>query len=391
MKNPDLTGSNRRALVLILVGILLAAILMSLPLYRFNAGVYTKKSPNTFIGDEKYQAIRAEVEAEAERFREQGLQVEITEDVLERVNSKGETTSLVTFTIQESFSKNVFSFLGRGLPSSHVLLILLLLLAAALVCTLLGSFGSMDTLHRYLGRRTAFLRGAACAALLLAMLLVPVFVLMNNYAFNREIGLYNAELLTEGRDAFFAALDRFLFDGQMGGQIDKALGGLKTEHAGLIWMLLPALFLSLCAALQLRFGAIRSALLRGCLYFFVVVVCVITLYPYYVMTITAFRSNAETLNMYFLHMFPTKWLWSNLSDIIHRGVPRYLFNSLLVSVLRQVLALIPAAWLLSRTGDVNMIWWAFPIAELVSLAASAFFLRSALKGMERTLSGERIS
>ena len=61
-------------------------------------------------------------------------------------------------------------------------------------------------------------------------------------------------------------------------------------------------------------------------------------------------------------------------------------NSLMVSVLRQLLALIPAAWLLSKTGDVNMVWWAFPIAEIISLIASAFFLRSALKGMEHTLS-----
>lgn len=60
-------------------------------------------------------------------------------------------------------------------------------------------------------------------------------------------------------------------------------------------------------------------------------------------------------------------------------------SSLMVSILRQMLALLPAAWLLSRTGDVNMVWWAFPIAEIISLTASAFFLRSALKGMELTL------
>ena len=40
--------------------------------------------------------------------------------------------------------------------------------------------------------------------------------------------------------------------------------------------------------------------------------------------------------------------------------------SFFVSLLRQLVALIPAAWLLSRTGDVNMVWWAFPIAELMS-------------------------
>ncbi len=60
-------------------------------------------------------------------------------------------------------------------------------------------------------------------------------------------------------------------------------------------------------------------------------------------------------------------------------------SSLLVSILRQVVALIPSAWLLSKTGDVNMVWWSFPIAEIFSLLASIFFLRSALKGMERTL------
>ena len=60
-------------------------------------------------------------------------------------------------------------------------------------------------------------------------------------------------------------------------------------------------------------------------------------------------------------------------------------NSMLVAVLRQIVVLIPAAWLLSRTGDVNMVWWAIPIAEIMSLIASIFFLRDALKHMERRL------
>ena len=59
--------------------------------------------------------------------------------------------------------------------------------------------------------------------------------------------------------------------------------------------------------------------------------------------------------------------------------------SFFVSVLRQVLALIPAAWLLSLTGNVDNVWWCFPIAEMVSLAASAFFLRRALRDMEKKI------
>jgi Na+-driven multidrug efflux pump len=50
-------------------------------------------------------------------------------------------------------------------------------------------------------------------------------------------------------------------------------------------------------------------------------------------------------------------------------------ESLIVSVARQLIVLLPAAWLLSLTGRVNMVWWSFPIAECFSLAASSFFIK----------------
>lgn len=48
--------------------------------------------------------------------------------------------------------------------------------------------------------------------------------------------------------------------------------------------------------------------------------------------------------------------------------------SLIVSVARQLLVLLPVAFLLSLTGNLNAVWWAFPIAELVSFGVSVFFL-----------------
>ena len=57
--------------------------------------------------------------------------------------------------------------------------------------------------------------------------------------------------------------------------------------------------------------------------------------------------------------------------------------SLLVSVGRQLVVLIPAAWLLSKTGNVNMVWWAFVIAEVVSvLMCFAFFVHLNKKVIE---------
>lgn len=50
-------------------------------------------------------------------------------------------------------------------------------------------------------------------------------------------------------------------------------------------------------------------------------------------------------------------------------------TSLIVSAARQLLVLLPVAWLLSKTGNLNMVWWAFPIAEIVSLLVSSFFIR----------------
>ena len=351
MRYPEVRRQNRRMLLLLILGLVLTLILMSLPLYSFDVGVYTKKSANTFVGDEKYQAAREEVEAVAEDYRVQGFDVEIREDVLERVNSKGNTTSLVTFTVNQRYSRSLFSFLGKGFASSAVLTVILICMALSLAFALAGLSGTDDLMHRYLDRRTGTLRSLAVAALVLALVLVPVLILTNNVIFSRRLSLYNAGLLTEGSEAFYGKLDRFFFDGQMGDNVTDVLAALKIQHSPMVWFLLLTLFVSLTAAICLRYGEIKSGLLRGAMYVFIVVVCVITLYPYYVMTITAFRSNAETLDMYFLHMTPTKWVWSNLTDIVQRGVPRYLLNSIFVAGGATALAMlcgIPAAYAMAR-------------------------------------------
>ena len=44
--------------------------------------------------------------------------------------------------------------------------------------------------------------------------------------------------------------------------------------------------------------------------------------------------------------------------------------STITSLCRQLVALLPAAYLLSLTGNVDAVWWAFPIAEVVSLTVT---------------------
>lgn len=50
--------------------------------------------------------------------------------------------------------------------------------------------------------------------------------------------------------------------------------------------------------------------------------------------------------------------------------------STIVSLCRQLVVLLPAAYLLSLSGNVNAVWWAFPIAEMMSLlTTTVLFLR----------------
>lgn len=61
------------------------------------------------------------------------------------------------------------------------------------------------------------------------------------------------------------------------------------------------------------------------------------------------------------------------------------FYSLLMSLCRQLLVLLPAAWLLSLSGNVNAVWWAFPIAEVVSLMICLSLYRHVDKTMLQKL------
>ena len=45
-------------------------------------------------------------------------------------------------------------------------------------------------------------------------------------------------------------------------------------------------------------------------------------------------------------------------------------RSLIISLLRQLILILPVAYLLSLTREVTNVWYAFPIAEAVSLVVS---------------------
>ena len=53
--------------------------------------------------------------------------------------------------------------------------------------------------------------------------------------------------------------------------------------------------------------------------------------------------------------------------------------SLAVSVARQILVILPVAFVLARIGGLSAVWWAFPIAEIVAVVMSTVLFRRIYK------------
>lgn len=95
----------------------------------------------------------------------------------------------------------------------------------------------------------------------------------------------------------------------------------------------------------------KKLLPRILLYFAVVNICIITLYPYFVMFTTALKSRNEIFAMTGTIM-PINVMWSNFADIWQKApMARYLLNSVLIAGGSTAIAMIcgiPAAYALAR-------------------------------------------
>ena len=348
MKNLIPLKKNGAALIVCALMLLTTVALLFLPLHEFSTAVFTKKSGNTFVGDERYVKAYADVEAAAAAYEN----AEIRETVTERVNSKGVTTSMVAWDVLVQQKVNGFQLMGKGFGTSFVLIGLLLCEGAAMVlalCTVNRADMAAD--HRRMTRRSCLMRTGAAWLCLAALVLAVVFPMAANLNFSRTPGLIADGFAGEVSDAQLARYDELLFGGTAGDGLTKLLGSVTTTLPWTYWLLLPVLLVATLGYVMLAKGEIGPAVQRGALYLFVIVLCIVVLYPFYVMLITGFRSNAETTDMHFLHLFPTEWVWSNIPDIIARGVPRYLLNSILLSTGATMIAMlcgIPAAYAMAR-------------------------------------------
>ena len=96
--------------------------------------------------------------------------------------------------------------------------------------------------------------------------------------------------------------------------------------------------------------SIKKTILRVLLYFVVLDVCIITLYPYFAMLCTALKNRVEIFSGG--TVLPVVPLWSNFIDIWSRApMAKYMLNSVLIAGGSTIIAMlcgIPAAYALAR-------------------------------------------
>ena len=96
---------------------------------------------------------------------------------------------------------------------------------------------------------------------------------------------------------------------------------------------------------------LSKVILRLALYLSVYAICMLILYPYFVMLCTALKSRAEIFSVNGT-VLPIEYMWSNFVDIWQKApMAKYLINSVVIAGGSTIIAMvcgIPAAYALSR-------------------------------------------
>ena len=181
------------------------------------------------------------------------------------------------------------------------------------------------------------------------------------YCFNLVLGRY---------DAVFPGL----------GEVGSTVFGAYFKLQSFVFMPVFGINNALLAIVSYNYGARRPDRIKSVIKCGVAATCTLML-----IGITGFQLFPEQLLGFFnpsgqmleigvhaLRILCLPFIFAGMG-IVFSGVFQALgksIYSMFVSIARQLVALIPAAYLLSLSGNIDAVWFAFPIAELVSATLS---------------------
>lgn len=199
--------------------------------------------------------------------------------------------------------------------------------------------------------------------------------------------------------SFNLVLDRFNSITPMLGETGKTVFGAYFKLQSFVFMPVFGINNAVLAITAYNYGArkpdrINKVLRLGVLGASVLMVIGIVLFEAFPQVLLGFfNPDAQMLQVGVpaLRILCLPFIFAGIC-IIYGGVFQALGKSLysmFVSIARQLLVLIPAAYLLSLTDQIDAVWFAFPIAELVSLTVSFVLMMRVRKQLIKPLSDEK--
>lgn len=128
----------------------------------------------------------------------------------------------------------------------------------------------------------------------------------------------------------------------------------------------------------------------SCTYGIIIMICcclAFQLIPEQLLSIFDADANMIAIGVPALRIIGTSFLFAGYCIVISSvfqalGSAHY---SMIVSIARQLVVLLPVAYLLSRTGKLEMVWYSYPIAEIASLIISTIFFIKIYKNTIKNL------
>jgi len=183
-------------------------------------------------------------------------------------------------------------------------------------------------------------------------------------------------------------------------QSNAALNVMSVYFKLQSFIFMPVFGLSngIIAIIAYNYGAKIKERVYSCIKVALIWACVIMLVGTFVFMVfpgqlmSIFESEAEAeitaqmtdIGMVAMRIISSSFLLAAVGIIlstVFQAVGRGTY-SMIISICRQLLILLPVAWLIARlTGDVKAVWWCFPAAELFALVLCLFFYRKCDKQM----------
>ncbi len=108
---------------------------------------------------------------------------------------------------------------------------------------------------------------------------------------------------------------------------------------------------------------------------------IIQCFPRQILSLFDASENMMGIGVYALRIISLCFVFAGFG-VVSSSVFQALGNgiySLTVSLVRQLVVILPVAWLLGNLGGLNAVWWAFPFAELFAVGLCIMFLRKILR------------